>query len=41
MMQATHLLLGIAAVALGIPIERRYKAARAARAVAVVVNGSR
>ncbi|HEU5198694.1 MAG TPA: hypothetical protein VFU32_03600 [Ktedonobacterales bacterium] len=37
MMQATHLLLGIAAVALSIPIERRYKAARAARPASVVM----
>jgi hypothetical protein len=38
MVQAIHLLLGIAAVALGIPIERRYKTAKAARAVAVAVS---
>jgi hypothetical protein len=39
MVQSIHLLLGVAAVALGIPIERRYKAARAARAAAVMVSG--
>lgn len=38
--QIIHLLLGISAVALGIPIEHRYKAARATlAAAAVVVSG--
>lgn len=38
MVQAIHLLLGISAVALGIPIERRYKAAKAAQGVSVAVS---
>ena len=36
--QAIHLLLGISAVALGAPIDRRYKAAKAAQAVSMAVS---
>lgn len=40
MVQAVHLLLGVAAVALGIPIERRCKAAKAAQVAALAVSTS-